>query len=85
MWIGVGNNYIYWVGILDYLGLESVDEFNNWLKDNPTSILYPLEIPVEQEIELPELPTYEDYTKIEIVTEVAPSKIEIEYDGYTLD
>lgn len=84
MWLGVGNNYIYWVGILDYLGLESVDEFNNWLKDNPTSILYPLEIPVEQEIELPELPTYEDYNKIEIKTEVAPSKIEVEYDGYVI-
>ncbi len=47
--------------------------------------LYSLSETVYESIALPELPAYEDYTKIEIVTEVAPSKIEIEYDGYTLD
>ncbi len=33
---------------------------------------------------MPELPTYEDYTKIEILTTNAPAKVEIKYTGYTI-
>lgn len=40
---------------------------------------------IEEIINLPKLSTYEDYTKIEVLTEVAPSKIEVEYMGYTLE
>ena len=40
---------------------------------------YVLKTPKEEEINLPKLSTYEDYTKIEILTEINPSKIEIEY------
>lgn len=36
-------------------------------------------------IELPELHTFEDYTKIEILTESSPEKITIDYMGYTLE
>jgi len=39
----------------------------------------------EEKIELPELVAYEDYTKLEIVTGGIPSKIEVEYVGYTLE
>lgn len=39
----------------------------------------------EEYIDLPELLTYEDYTKIEVLTEVATSRIEVEYQGYTLE
>ena len=28
---------------------------------------------------------YEDYTKIEILTQVSPSKIEVKYEGYTFE
>ena len=35
-------------------------------------------------IDLPELVTFEDYTNIEVLTEVKPSKIELEYTGYTI-
>lgn len=38
----------------------------------------------EESIELPEISTYEDYTKIELITEVKPLKIEVEYIGYTI-
>ena len=38
-----------------------------------------------ESITLPELSTYEDYTKIEVLTDIAPSKIEVTYTGYTLD
>lgn len=38
----------------------------------------------EENIELPELYTFEDYTKIEFLTQVAPSKVEISYTGYNI-
>lgn len=38
----------------------------------------------QESVELPELQTYEDYTKIEVLTGTAPSKIEVEYTGYTI-
>ena len=38
-----------------------------------------------ENVDLPELLTYEDYTKIEVLTEIKPSKIEVEYTGYTLE
>lgn len=39
----------------------------------------------EEDIELPELYTYEDYTKIEILTENKPEQIIIKYTYYTLE
>ena len=46
--------------------------------------LYSLSETVYESITLPELQIYEDYTKIEIETEVTPSKVEVEYDGYVI-
>lgn len=40
---------------------------------------------VEETITLPEILVYEDYTKIEVLTEVAPSKVEVSYVGYTFE
>lgn len=34
---------------------------------------------------IPQLKTYEDYTNIEVLTDVSPSRIIVEYVGYTLD
>lgn len=39
----------------------------------------------EESIELPEMSTYEDYTKIEVLTGSIPSKIEVEYTGYKFE
>lgn len=39
----------------------------------------------KEDIDLPELYTYEDYTKIEILTENAPEEMTIKYTGYTLE
>lgn len=39
----------------------------------------------EETVELPELLTYEDYTRIEVLTEVVPSKIEVDYVGYSVE
>jgi len=38
----------------------------------------------EEFINLPEIQTYEDYTKIEVITGNSPSKIEVEYKKYKL-
>ena len=38
-----------------------------------------------ENLELPEIITYEDYTEIEVLSDVVPSKIELEYVGYTLE
>lgn len=65
--------------------VTDLDTFKTWLEQNPTYVDYILESPVEENISLPELNTYEDYTKIEVLTETAPSKIEVEYTGYTLE
>ena len=38
----------------------------------------------QESISLPEISIYEDYTKIEVLTEITPSKIEVEYTGYII-
>lgn len=38
----------------------------------------------EENVDLPEITIFGDYTKIEVLTEVEPSKIEIEYEGYDI-
>lgn len=66
-----------------------INTFKAWLSErynsrNPLIVNYVTANPTEENIELPELPSFEDYTKIEVLTEVPPSKIEVEYDGYTI-
>ena len=67
---------------------STLDEWIAYLSslDDKLYVLYRLEKTDETEkIELPELSTYEDYTKIEVLTDVEPSIIEVEYQGYTLE
>ena len=67
----------------DYIDFKSGQVVRN-VGVNSDESLYSLDTSTEKNIELPELPSYEDYTKIEVLTEIAPSKIEVEYDGYTI-
>ena len=78
LWIGVDSPHIYWVGILDELGLTTIDEFKTWLSSNNVDICYQLAEPIEASIDLPELQLFNNYTKIEILTETSPSKVEAE-------
>ena len=70
---------------------ETLDEFKQYVVDEynsgtPMYILYALyEEDDPETIDLPELKTFEDYTKVEVLTEVAPSKIEATYYGYTME
>lgn len=52
---------------------------------NSDGSLYSLDTSIKEKMELPDIPIYEDYTQIQILTDISPSRIEIEYDGYTLD
>ena len=58
--------------------------FKESLNENNLKLINVLKSSIEETITLPRLPAYEDYTKIEVLTEIAPSKIEVEYDGYTI-
>ena len=86
-WLGVGNNTIYWVGILDVLGIydaskteaEMFEEFNTWLADNPTYVIYPLATPTEETVKLPALPQFKGTTIYEVGTNIKPSGIEAKY------
>lgn len=71
-------------------GFDTSADFKAWLaeeyKNNTPVVVYYQSATLTEEVtSIPELSSYEDYTKIEILTEVAPSKIEVEYVGYTLD
>ena len=46
IWLGVENKMVYWIGILDALGLSTVDEFKTWLNTQNVQIVYPMEEPV---------------------------------------
>lgn len=65
--------------------ITSAAEAKTWLVDNPINYFYPSNEIIETSFEIPELEIFEDYTKIEVLTETPPSKIEVEYKGYTLD
>ncbi len=79
MWVGANNNYVYWIGILDYLGFTTVDEFNAWLAENPTYICYTTKNPTEELIELPQLPTFKGTTVYTVDTIIQPSNMEVTY------
>lgn len=46
IWLGVNNQMVYWVGILDVLGLSTVDEFKVWLDTQNVQIVYPAQEPI---------------------------------------
>ena len=86
-WLGVGNRVIYWVGILDVLGIysdsktskEMIEEFNTWLADNPTYVIYPLTTPTEETVKLPAIPQFKGTTIYEVGTNIKPSGMEAKY------
>ena len=75
MWLGVVTNSVYWVGILDELGFANVSEFNTWLEQNPTTIIYPLSTSVEESIDLPNIELLDGTSTLQVNTTVSPSKV----------
>lgn len=83
-------NSIYFRVNVSQMAISSVSDWTDYLKKQysngtPVKITYSLATPSEKPIDLSRLKTFEDYTKIEILTEVAPSNIEVKYKGYDLE
>lgn len=57
----------------------TTSEFEQWLSNNNTMILYPLETPTEETIELPTIPTHKGTNIITVDTDIKPSKMEMVY------
>lgn len=78
MWIGINNSRIYWVGILDWLGFTTIEEFNTWLGEqaasgNTVTCIYKLETPTVTNLDYDEVTTYYPYTKIYTNATVQPT------------
>ena len=76
--------------------VEKIDSYNgetittSWISSTGelstgATVYYVLNTPIEETVILPQLKSFEDYTKIEVLTSITPSKIEVEYMGYTLE
>lgn len=79
MWLGDGNPFIYWIGILDILGLSTLNEFKEWLDNNPTYIYYGFKSSAEEDIELPKILTQKGSNIITAATAIEPSNIQVKY------
>ena len=77
MWIGVDNTNVYWVGILDHLGISTVAEFRQYLNSNPANIDYVLDTPTEETIDLPDIKILEGSSTLSINTSVSPSNVKL--------
>lgn len=70
LWLGVMSKSVYWVGILDTLGIydESkteqvmVSEFDEWLSNHPTYVIYQMSDSTEESISLPDISNFKDRT-----------------------
>ena len=63
---------------IDYFNYNNKNVVRLQIEDETESIIETLSL--EENINI-----YEDYTKIEILSEVAPSKMEVEYEGYKFE
>jgi len=72
MWLGAGNNCVYWCGILDYLELTTLEEFNKWLSAHPTYVYYVSESPIIENIDLSHIPNGTE-TIYSVNTDVRPT------------
>lgn len=82
--LGVENNSLYWFGILDILDLAAISKFKAFLaeeyaKGTPVTVYYPIANPITTPITLPEIPTFDGTTIVEVDTEILPSDMEITY------
>lgn len=57
------------------------EALKSWLDDNELYFVYPLLTPIEETIELPNIPTFKGGTILSIDTEIQPSNTEVIYKG----
>ena len=56
---------------------KTVEEFKNWIDNNPTWVYYVLETPTEETVDLPSIETLNGTSTLSINTEVGPSNIRL--------
>lgn len=85
-YIGFGNSK-YYIRDDNYTENSEFKKFieNQYNDGTPMIVYFPITTQKEENIRIQRLLTYEDYTKIEVLTSIPPSKIEVEYTGYTLE
>ena len=49
-WLGMNNKLLYWLGILDTLGISTVDEFKAWLDTQHVQFAYKIPNPVTYQL-----------------------------------
>lgn len=82
--------YIYWINILDLLGIydssktddEMTTEFKTWLENNPTYVCYQLNTPVSEAVDLPAVKLGKNTNIITVGTAVQPSAVNWQYYKY---
>lgn len=86
LWLGVMSKSVYWVGILDTLGIydESkteqvmVSEFDEWLSNHPTYVIYQMSDSTEESISLPDISNFKDRTLFVTDGNLNAKKVQIE-------
>lgn len=84
LWIGVNNKVLYFVGILDALGISTVEHFriylgNQYANGTPVTVWYVLATPETESVTLPKIPTLNGTTVIDVDTAVKPESMTIKY------
>ena len=80
MWCGVNTTTsVYWIGIIDVLGLTTIDEFKEWLDTQSVEVICGKNTDVVEPITLPKLPTFKGTTIYSIDTAIQPSNMEVSY------
>jgi len=77
--ISCSDNYARISQDVDTKWNNSTEEFKNWLKTNEALLIYVNSEKIEETIELPNIPTLEGSTTIELVTDVIPSNMSVFY------
>lgn len=65
--------------------LKKSGEAVDYIDYKSQKVIWQVDSQEEESITLPDILTYEDNTNIEILTEVKPSKIEVDYVGYSIE
>ena len=76
-WIGTDSSVIYINRAI--LASQDVNGFKNWLSTHNTEVIYQLETPTEEIINLPKILLAKDTQKISIDTKIPSSKFKIKY------
>ena len=79
IWIGVNTGVIYWIGILDLLGLTTVEEITAWLAENEVTIYHIGKTATETSISLPEILTKYGTNIISVGSTIQPSSAVYQY------